>query len=72
MNYIKYQNQIYRKKYFCIISKKMFYLKKISKIKTGKYLYVYLQGKRYNLDSALIIVPNATENEINQINKLNK
>ena len=72
MNYIQYQNQIYRKKYFCIKSKKMFYLKKISKNKTGKYFYVYLQGKRMNIDRALEIVPTANENEINEINQLNK
>ncbi len=72
MNYIQYQNQIYRKKYFCIISKKMFYLKKISKIKTGKYYYVYLQRKRMNVDRALQLIPSANEKQIIEINKLNK
>ena len=72
MNYIQYQNQIYRNKYFCIKSKKMFYLKKISKIKTGKYIYVYLQGKRMNIDRAFEIVPTANENQIKEIKKLNK
>jgi hypothetical protein len=72
MNYIQHQNQIYRKKHFCIKSKKMFYYKKISKIKTGKYYYVYLQGKRINIDRALEMVPTANENEINEINQLNK
>jgi hypothetical protein len=72
MNYIQYQNEIYRKKHFCIKTKKMFYLKKISKIKTGKYYYVFLQGNRKNIDRALEMVPTANENEIKEINQLNK
>lgn len=72
MNYIKYKNDIYRIKYFCNNLKKMFYFKKISKIKNGKYLYLYLHGKRYNLDRVLEIVPEANKNQIKEINKLNK
>ena len=59
MNYIQFKNEIYRKKHFCNKLEKMFYLKKISKIKTGKYFYVYLQRKRMNIDRALEIVPTA-------------
>jgi hypothetical protein len=72
MNYIQYNNEIYRLQRYCNRLEKMFYLKKISKIKTGKYLYVYLQGKRMNIDRALEIVPTANENQIKEINKLNK
>lgn len=72
MNYIQYNNEIYRTKFFCKKTKKMFYLKKISKIKTGKYFYVYLQKQRYNLDRVLEIIPKANENQINEIIKLYK
>jgi hypothetical protein len=72
MNYIKYKNEIYRLQRYCPLLEKMFYLKKISKIKTGKYFYVYLQGKRINIDRALKIVPEANENQIKEINLLNK
>ncbi len=72
MNYIQHDKEIYRVQRYCPILEKMFYLKKISKIKTGKYLYVYLQGKRINIDRALDLLPEADENQINEINKLNK
>ena len=43
-------DKIYRKKYFCEKSKKMFYEKelKIQKVKT--YNYVYINGKLQNYD----------------------
>lgn len=72
MNYIQHNNEIYRKQFFCNKTKKMFYFKKISKIKTGKYIYVYLQSKRYNIDRAFEIIPGANEIEIIEINKINK
>jgi hypothetical protein len=72
MNYIKYNNEIYRIKKYCPILEKMFFLKKIAKIKTGKYFYVYLQGKRYNIDRALQIIDEANEQEIKEILELLK
>jgi hypothetical protein len=72
MNYIKYNNEIYRKKRYCEKYQKMYYLKKISKIKTGKYFYVYLDKNRINFDRALQIVPDANKQEIKEIMELIK
>ena len=72
MNYIKYKNEIFRKKRYCEKSKKMFYLKKISKIKIKKYFYVYLDKKRINLDIAISLIPDAKPEEIAEINQLLK
>jgi hypothetical protein len=70
MNYVKYKNQIFRKKRYCEKSKKIFYLKKISKIKIKKYFYIYLDKKRINFDHAISLVPEANPEEIGEINKL--
>jgi len=48
----------------------MYYLKKISKIKTGKYFYVYLDKNRINFDRALEIVTDANKQEIKEILEL--
>ena len=72
MNYIKFKNEIFRKKRYCEKQKKMFYLKKISKIKIKKYVYVYLNKKRINLDIAISLIPEANPEEIAEINQLLK
>jgi hypothetical protein len=72
MNYIKYKNAIYRKKRYCEKSKKMFYLKKVSKIQIKKYYYIYLDKKRINFDIAFSLIPEANPEEIAEINKLFK
>jgi hypothetical protein len=72
MNYIKYQNQIFKKKRYSEKQKKMFYLKKISKIKIKKYFYVYLDKKRINFDIAISLIPEANPEEIAEINQLLK
>ena len=72
MNYIKFKNEIYRKKRYCEKSKKMFYLKKVSKIKIKKYFYIYLDKKRINFDVAISLIPEANSDEIAEINKLLK
>jgi len=72
MNYIKYNNEIYRKKRYCEKDKKMYYLKKISKIKIKKYCYVYVDKKRINLDRAISLIPEANSEEIAEIKQLNK
>jgi hypothetical protein len=72
MNYIKYKNEIFRKKRYCEKSKKMFYLKKISKIQIKKYFYVYLDKKRINFDLAISLIPDANPEEIAEINQLLK
>ena len=70
MNYIQYKKEIYRKKRYCEKYQKMFYLKKIAKVKTGKYFYVYLDQNRINFDRSLQIVPDANEQEIKEILEL--
>ena len=72
MNYIKYKNEIFRKKRYCEKSKKIFYLKKVSKIQIKKYFYVYLNKKRINFDIAISLVPEANPEEIAEINQLLK
>ena len=72
MKYIKYKNEIFRKKRYCEKSKKIFYLKKVSKIQIKKYFYVYLNKKRINFDIAISLVPEANPEEIAEINQLLK
>jgi hypothetical protein len=72
MNYIKFKNDIFRKKRYCEKSKKMFYLKKISKIQIKNYFYVYLDKKRINFDIAISLIPEANPEEIAEINQLLK
>jgi hypothetical protein len=72
MNYIKFKNEIFRKKRYCEKYKKMFYLKQISKIKIKKYFYVYLDKKRINFDLAISLIPDANLEEIEEINQLFK
>ena len=72
MNYIKYKNEIFRKKRYCEKQKKMFYLKKISKIQIKKYFYVYLDKKRINFDLAISLIHEANPEEIAEIKQLLK
>jgi hypothetical protein len=72
MKYIKYKNEIFRKKRYCEKSKKIFYLKKVSKIQIKKYFYVYLEKKRINFDIAISLIPDANPEEIAEINQLLK